>query len=176
MAEQRIVRGRVWKYGDDLDSERMAPMYIWHRQKIDEKDIAKYAWIGIDPEFHKKVQPGDIIVAGVNCGYGSSRGGHHVRALKAAQVGAVFAESFSRLFYKSCYNVALPAWKCPGITRFVEEGEELEVNLETGEARNITRGTTMTAPPVKDLWIQTARAGGLLPFIRQRLLERQKAV
>ncbi|MCL5951276.1 MAG: 3-isopropylmalate dehydratase [Chloroflexi bacterium] len=175
MDAKLILRGRVWKYGDDLDSERMAPTHIWAHTTVKDEDLAKYAWIGIDPDFHKKVRPGDIIVAGKNCGYGSSRGGNHAKTLKATHLGGVVAESCSRLFARSCINVGIPAWSCAGITQFADEGDELEVNLETGEVRNLTKGTSKQAKPPSEISLKILMAGGLMEYIKSELKNKQQS-
>lgn len=173
MGAELVLRGKVWKYGDDLDSERMAPTYIFAHTNVREEDLAKYAWIGIDPEFHKKAKPGDIIVAGKNCGYGSSRGGNHARTLKAVGLGGVVAESASRLFARSCINVGIPVWSCEGITELVEEGDELDVNLETGEAKNLSTGASTKSKPMGEINQKILKAGGLMAYVKDELRQQR---
>ena len=172
--ESLVMRGRVWIYGDNLDSERMAPTHIFAHGPVEDKDLAKSAWIGIDPGFPAKVCQGDIIVAGANCGYGSSRGGYHVRALKAAGVGAIVAESLSPLFLRSCINDGLPAWSCKGITEAVDEGDEIELDLESGSVFNITRGNSIKAALLSETNLAILIAGGLIPYVKQRIKEERQ--
>ena len=91
---------------------------------------------GIDPEFHTKVQPGDVIVAGINFGMGSSSE-DAPRSLRDAGVAAILAESISNIYLRTLINLGLPAIECPGVSGLVEEGHELEVDLESGRVRNL---------------------------------------
>jgi 3-isopropylmalate/(R)-2-methylmalate dehydratase small subunit len=114
--------GKVWKFGDCLDSGSI-----------------KGVMAGVDPEFHAKVQPGDVIVAGINFGMGSSAE-EAPRSLRDAGIAAVLAESISNIYLRTLINLGLPAIECSGIFTIVEEGDELEVDLESGKVRNLTSG------------------------------------
>ena len=147
----KIIRGRVWKFGDCLDSGAIAGVMA-----------------GADPEFHKKVQPGDIIVAGINFGMGSSAE-HAPRSLRDAGVAAVVAESISNIYLRTLINLGLPAIECSGISAMVEQGDELEIDLASGSARNITRGTTSSFPAFSEHALAVLERGGLIPFLKSSL-------
>jgi len=121
---------------------------------------------GIDPEFSKKVRKGDIIVAGKNFGCGSSREQAPL-VLKYAGVSMVIAESFARIFYRNSFNVGLPLLICRGITKAVEEGDELEVDVSTGRIYNITRGVELRANPIPDFLMEIVESGGLSEYYKK---------
>jgi 3-isopropylmalate/(R)-2-methylmalate dehydratase small subunit len=148
---EQVIRGRVWKFGDCLDSGNIAGVMA-----------------GVDREFHKKVRPGDIIVAGLNFGMGSSSE-HAPRSLKDARIAAVVAESISNIYLRTLINIGLPAIECPGISQLVEEGNELEINLQSGEIRNLNNGAVKTFPPFSGHAIAILEKGGLIPFLRETL-------
>ena len=148
---KRLFKGKAWKFGDCLDSGNINGVMA-----------------GVDPEFHKKVQPGDIIVAGINFGMGSSSE-HAPRSLKDAGIAAVIAESISNIYLRTLINLGLPAIECSGISQVVEEGDELEVNLESGEVRNLSNGAARRFAPFSDGTIAILDKGGLIPFLRETL-------
>jgi 3-isopropylmalate/(R)-2-methylmalate dehydratase small subunit len=140
--------GKVWKFGDCIDSGNI-----------------KGVMAGIDPEFHTKVRPGDLIVAGINFGMGSSAE-DAPRSLRDAGVAAILAESISNIYLRTLINLGLPAIECSGISGIVEEGHELEVDLEAGRARNLTTGNSRTFAPFSDHAIAILERGGLIPYLK----------
>jgi 3-isopropylmalate/(R)-2-methylmalate dehydratase small subunit len=148
---KKVFKGRVWKFGDCIDSGNI-----------------KGVMAGIDPEFHKKVQPGDFIVAGINFGMGSSAE-DAPRSLRDAGVAAILAESISNIYLRTLINLGLPAIECSGVSGFVQQGDELEVNLETGNLRNLTSGQSRTFPPFSDHTIAILEKGGLIPYLKSSL-------
>lgn len=129
-------------------------------------ELARHAMEGIDPEFSKKVRKGDIIVAGKNFGCGSSREQAPL-VLKYAGVSMVIAESFARIFYRNSFNVGLPLLICRGITKAVEEGDELEVDVSTGRIYNITRSVELRANPIPDFLMEIVESGGLSEYYKK---------
>ena len=128
------INGKVWKYGDDVNTDLIVPgKYL---ELVDPQEMALHAMEGIDPEFPQRITQGDVVVGGANFGCGSSRE-HAPLALKYAGVGAVIAESFARIFYRNAINVGLPALECPGIIEAVDQGDQLEVDITGGKVRNI---------------------------------------
>jgi 3-isopropylmalate/(R)-2-methylmalate dehydratase small subunit len=140
--------GKVWKFGDCIDSGNI-----------------KGVMAGIDPEFHTKIRPGDLIVAGINFGMGSSAE-DAPRSLRDAGVAAILAESISNIYLRTLINLGLPAIECSGISGIVEEGHELEVDLEAGRARNLTTGNSRTFAPFSDHAIAILERGGLIPYLK----------
>lgn len=152
----RTIKGKVWKFGDGLDSGNIEGVME-----------------GVDPQFRHKVKPGDIIVAGINFGMGSSSE-HAPRSLQGAGIAAVVAESISSIYLRTLVNLGLPAIECAGISKFVEQGNELEINLESGEIRNLTSGATTKFPPFSANTIAILNRGGLIPYLRERFTQERK--
>ena len=148
---KKNFKGKVWKFGDCIDSGNI-----------------KGVMAGIDPEFHTKVQPGDVIVAGINFGMGSSSE-DAPRSLRDAGVAAILAESISNIYLRTLINLGLPAIECPGVSSIVEEGHELEVDLESGRVRNLANGAARTFAPFSDHAIAILEKGGLIPYLKSSI-------
>jgi 3-isopropylmalate/(R)-2-methylmalate dehydratase small subunit len=159
------IKGRVWKYGDNVNTDVIFPGKYTYTVS-DPAEMAQYAMEDLDPRFAKEVKPGDVVVAGANFGCGSSRE-QAVTCLKMAGVGAIIGESFARIYYRNCINNALPALTCVEAVDALKEGDEVEVDLQTGEIRS-AQGT-FTFPPLPDMAMEMMAAGGLIPYTRQKL-------
>ena len=152
--ENSIV-GRVWKFGNDIDTDVIIPgKYL--RTK-DMQVFAAHAMEGIDPEFAKKVSPGDIIVAGTNFGCGSSREQAPL-ALKHAGVACIVAKSFARIFFRNAINIGLPLLEADVDC---EEGDKVEIDLLKGEIKVIGNGT-FKGNRLPDFLLEILTAGGLV--------------
>ncbi len=160
-----VIRGRVWKYGDDVNTDVIFPGKYTYTV-TDPAEMGKHALEDLDPTFGAKAQPGDVIVAGRNFGCGSSRE-QAVTCLKARRVGAIVARSFARIYYRNCINNALPALTCPAAVDALEHGDEIEIDLQAGEIRSTRDIFTFLPFPETILGILTA--GGLIPYTRRRL-------
>lgn len=159
------IKGRVWKYGDSINTDVIFPgKHCYTASGLAEE--GEHALEDLDPEFGKRVQPGDVIVAGRNFGCGSSRE-QAVTCLVAKGVGAVVARSFARIYYRNCINNALPAIICPEAVDALERGDEVEIDLQAGEIRGA--GTTFTFPPLPQAVMAIFAAGGLIPYTRRQL-------
>jgi 3-isopropylmalate/(R)-2-methylmalate dehydratase small subunit len=163
------LRGRVHKYGADVNTDVIIPAR--YLVTTDPQELAQHCMEDEDPEFVRRVRPGDIIVADTNFGCGSSRE-HAPIAIKAAGVSCVIAKSFARIFYRNAINLALPVLECEEAVDGSESGDELEVDLESGAIRNLTRGTAFQAKPFPDFMLELLQAGGLVEYTRHRLAER----
>jgi len=170
-----IVRtGRVWKFGDRISTDLMMPGHrVLANPDLSIEEAAKFCMEANRPGWaESEVQPGDILVAGINFGCGSSRNGS--QSLKALGIAVVLAESVSRIHLRNAVNIGLPTLVAPGITDFVDEGQSLEVNIVTGEIKNLETGSTLSAeaweegtPPY-----QILMAGGLDAYMKAKLKER----
>ena len=159
--------GRVWRFGDNLNTDVLAPgQYM----KFAIEEIARHCLEAVEPRFAKEVQPGDVLVAGRNCGAGSSRE-QAPHALKHLGVGALVAESFAGLFYRNALNLGLPALVCAEAKR-IRADDRLRVDPEAGKIDNLTTGETISCEPIPSHLMQMIRDGGLLPHLEKRL--RQK--
>lgn len=126
-----------------------------------EKDLAEHAMEDIDSEFVKKVRQGDFIVAGADFGCGSSRE-HAVWALRGAGIQAVIADTFARIFYRNCINNGFLAIECKNISQIVETGNELEIDIENGMIKNLTKDEKYKFQPIPDFAREIIDSGGLL--------------
>jgi len=158
------VRGRVWKFGHDVDTDAMAP-WATITQPFEER---REHVLGIRPEFAREVRPGDLIVAGRNWGCGSSRE-HAPENLKLLGLCGVLAESFGRIYFRNCVAIAFPNLACPGIHAACEDGDDVEFDVETGAVRNHTRRLELQATPYTPEMLEIVRQGGLLEVLRRRV-------
>lgn len=169
MSDQ-ILRGKAWVFGDNVDTD-----LIYHNKYLaitDPKEMAQYAfeYYPGKENFAKQVKPGDFVVAGRNFGTGSSRE-HAVYCLKELGIPVVLAESFARIYYRNAINNGFPVLFVKGLSQGIKEGkvqdgDELEVNLSTGEIKNLTRGTTFHGDAVTDLEKDIMASGGLINYLK----------
>lgn len=159
-----VLKGRVLvKYGDNINTDLILPgTYL---MISDPMELAKHAMEGLDPDFPKKVKPGDIVVAGENFGCGSSRE-HAPTALKAAGISAVVAESFARIFFRNSIGIGLPVFECKGISKRTKEGDDLVINVKTGIVKNLASKEELKVTPLPDFMMEIIKAGGLVPYIK----------
>lgn len=161
-----ILRGKVHKFGDNIDTDIIIPAR--YLVTTDPQELAKHCMEPISPDFPQQAKPGDIIVAGENFGCGSSRE-HAPLAIKGLGISCVIAKSFARIFYRNAFNIGLPVLECPEAVEETQDGDELEVNMETGEIRNLTRGKTYQATPIPPFMREILNAGGLINYVRRKL-------
>jgi len=154
-------KGRAWKFGDNISTDVITPIAVIFKPM---EEMAKYCLEIANPEFPKKVQKGDIIVAGQNFACSSGRA-VAPKAIKAAGISVVIAESFSRTFYRNAHEVGLPILIAPGISKQVNEGDILEANVETGDIVNVTQHTEFHAEPSPPFLLDMLKAGGLIPYV-----------
>jgi 3-isopropylmalate/(R)-2-methylmalate dehydratase small subunit len=162
------MEGAVFKYGDNVDTDVIIPARYctsFHRE-----ELAPHCLEDLDSTFARRVEKGDIIVAGRNFGCGSSRENAPL-AILGAGVGAVVAESFARIFYRNSINVGLPILECPEAAREAESGDRLAIDLEKGEITNLTQGGTYKAAPFPESIRQIIDLGGLEEYVRKQLKE-----
>lgn len=178
-AGAHILQGTVHAYGDNVDTDVIIPAR--YLTTSDPAELAAHCMEDIDREFLKKVKPGDIMVAGENFGCGSSRE-HAPLAIKAAGISCVIAASFARIFYRNAINIGLPILESPEAARALSEGDEVAVNMETGEIRLISAGKespsriggTWHAQPFPPFIREIIDAGGLVEATRRKLAAREK--
>jgi 3-isopropylmalate/(R)-2-methylmalate dehydratase small subunit len=158
------ITGRVWKYGDDVNTDVIFPGKYTY-SITDPQEMAEHALEDLDPEFAESVEPGDIIVAGKNWGCGSSRE-QAVICLKAAGVGAIVARSFARIYFRNCINQALPIVTCDAVDA-VEDGDEITIDFAAGTVT--TPGGDYSFPPLAPEVMEILEDGGLIPHVRKQL-------
>jgi 3-isopropylmalate/(R)-2-methylmalate dehydratase small subunit len=160
------LKGKVHKYGANVDTDAIIPARYLSLSEPGE--LAQHCMEDIDSEFLNRVKPGDIIVADTNFGCGSSRE-HAPLAIKAAGISCVIAKSFARIFFRNAINIGLPLLECIEAVDGTKTGDILEVNLITGEIRNITRDKTFTAKAYPDFMMEIINAGGLVEYTSKKL-------
>ena len=156
------AQGHVFKYGDNVDTDVIIPAR--YLNSFDAKELASHAMADIDPEFAKKVQAGDLIVAKKNFGCGSSRE-HAPLCLKTAGVSCVIAETFARIFYRNSINIGLPIIECPQAAKAISAGDKVEVDFDSGVITNITRGEVYKGQSFPPFMQDIIQAGGLVAYI-----------
>jgi 3-isopropylmalate/(R)-2-methylmalate dehydratase small subunit len=161
-----VLKGRVWKYGDNVDTDAIIPARYLNVSTPEE--LAAHCMEDVDARFVGEVQPGDIVVGGSNFGCGSSRE-HAPLALKGSGISCVVAESFARIFYRNAINIGLPILECPDAVAGTEAGQVLKVNLSHGTIVNLDTGQTFQAGAYPEFLMAIIEAGGLIPYTRQKL-------
>ena len=163
------IRGKVWKYGNDVNTDVIFPGKYTYTI-TDRKEMAAHALEDLDPTFAKEVQAGDIVVAGSNFGCGSSRE-QAATCLKEAGVAAVIAASFARIFFRNAINEGLPLIECPEAIGAIEAGQTVEVDFEGGILR--VGDKTYQFPGLPESVMGIVREGGLIPYVRKQLAQRK---
>jgi len=155
--------GRAWKFGDNVDTDVIIPAR--YLNTFDPETLAAHCLEGIDPGFARRVEAGDVVVAGENFGCGSSRE-HAPAALKAAGVSAIIAASFARIFYRNAVNIGLPILECPEAAGEIAAGDRIEIDFQSGRIKNPGRGREYRAAPFPPFLLEIIQAGGLIPRVR----------
>ena len=155
--------GRVWKFGDNVDTDLIIPARFLNVS--DEKELAKNCFVDVMPDFVEKVQAGDVIVAGKNFGCGSSRE-HAPLALKGVGIRVIIAKSFARIFYRNAFNIGLPLLESDEASNDLEEGDQIFVNLITGEIGDDNKAQRFSAKPIPDFMMEIIQAGGLVDYMK----------
>lgn len=162
-----IVKGRVWKFGDSVDTNVIAPLHLMRKGNIEE--LAPHAMAALRPEFPHRVRPGDIIVAGTNFGCGSHREEANL-VLEKIGIKAIVAESVARIFLRTSINLAYPTLVAPGVSSLVEDQEELEIDYPKGTVRNLRSGKEIPLPKYPPSVEQIFEAGGILTLLKERCI------
>jgi 3-isopropylmalate/(R)-2-methylmalate dehydratase small subunit len=160
------ISGRVWKYGDNIDTDAIVPAR--HLNISDPDQLAAHCMEDWDASFVSGVRPGDIIVAGSNFGCGSSRE-HAPVAIKASGISCVIAATFARIFFRNAINIGLPILECPEAAAAIEAGETVEVDLAAGTIRRVATGDVYQSTAYPPFMLDLINAGGLVEYTRRRL-------
>lgn len=160
-----IVKGNVFKYGDNVDTDVIIPAR--HLNIADEKELATHCMEDIDKDFVNNVKPGDIMVATKNFGCGSSRE-HAPLVIKVSGISCIIASSFARIFYRNSINIGMPILECEEAANAIENGEEVQVDFDTGIITNLSTNKTYQARPFPPFIQNIISAGGLLNSLKER--------
>jgi 3-isopropylmalate dehydratase small subunit len=159
-------KGNAWKFGADVDTDAIIPARYLNTS--DPKELASHCMEdSTNPEFMKKMKPGDIIVAEKNFGCGSSRE-HAPIAIKTAGVSCVVARSFARIFYRNSFNMGLPIFESPEAVDNIKEGDEIEVDADAGVIRILSSGREFRVAPVPPFMQELIAAGGLMAYTKKK--------
>ena len=161
-------KARVWKYGDNVNTDVIFPGKYTY-SVFEPEEMARHALEDLDPDFARKVKPGDVIVAGSNFGCGSSRE-QAASCLKHAGVQAIIAKSFARIFFRNAINQGLPVLQSEEAVDNIEDGEEIEIDFSKGKI--IGEKGTFEFPQFPESVLGIIKAGGLIAYTKKKLEER----
>lgn len=160
---EKLLKGKTWKFGDDISTDLIAPGRYFHlRSRLEE--LAKHTLEDADPEFARKISPGDFIAGGKNFGLGSSRE-HAAAIIKLSGIHAVLAKSFARIFFRNAINVGLPVIICD--TDRINAGDELEIDLSQGLIRDISKKIELRFPALPGIMQNILQEDGLVNYLKK---------
>jgi 3-isopropylmalate/(R)-2-methylmalate dehydratase small subunit len=160
------LTGKVHKFGDDINTDEIIPARYLNTS--DPAELARHVMEDADPEFVQKMKPGDFIVGGKNFGCGSSRE-HAPIAIKAGKVAAVIADSFARIFYRNAFNMGLPILESPEAAAELADGQNIKVNLDTGDIVALDTGKIYKSTPIPPFMQELLGDGGLMAHLKKKL-------
>ncbi|MFC1862935.1 3-isopropylmalate dehydratase small subunit [Thermodesulfobacteriota bacterium] len=159
------VEGKVWKFGDNIDTDVIIPARFLN--VTDKDELAKNCFVDLRPDFNNHVQKGDIIIGGSNFGCGSSRE-HAPVAIKESGVSAIIAKSFARIFYRNSFNIGLPILECTEAVDLINENDKVFIDLTSGEIIDRNTDKSFSAKPIPDFMRGIIQAGGLVEYIKNK--------
>jgi 3-isopropylmalate/(R)-2-methylmalate dehydratase small subunit len=159
-----LKMGRIWMLGDNVNTDVIIPGR--YNVTTDRAQLARYCLCEVLPEFSQQVHMGDVLMAGDNFGCGSSRE-HAPAAILACGVQVIIARSFARIFYRNAVNIGLPVLVCEDAVLASADGQQIEVDLKTGNIRNTTTGQAFQAEPLNPFVARIVAAGGIIEYIRK---------
>lgn len=159
------AKGKVFKYGDNVDTDVIIPARYLNISDLNE--LTEHCMEDIDKNFIKNVKKGDIIVANKNFGCGSSRE-HAPLVIKNSGVSCVIASTFARIFYRNSINIGLPILECDEASNDIEDGDEVEVDFDTGVIKNLTKNKEYASEPFPEFMQEIIRSNGLVGYIKKK--------
>ena len=168
-----IIKGKAWKFKDNIDTDVIIPARYLNTS--DPKELALHCMEDYDSEFVKKMDKGDIIVAGKNFGCGSSRE-HAPIALKAAGVSCIIAQSFARIFFRNAINIGLPIFESEEVGEECSPGDLLEVDTVEGIIKNLTKDRVYKTNPLPEFIQKIISLGGLKEYVQKEVKRREKCI
>ena len=160
-----MMTGKVWKFGNDVDTDQIIPSQYLLLPTVEE--MKQYTFEPLDKDFATKIAAGDILVSGENFGSGSSREQAPL-VLKALGISAVVAKSFARIFFRNAINIGLPVIVCKEVYDLVTNGDSLAIDVEQGHIQNLNSGQRFTSTKLPDHVMNILRAGGLINFLSKK--------
>ncbi len=164
------IIGRVRKFGDNIDTDMITPAATL---QLPFEEMKKQAFSPLQPEFYKTVREGDILVAGTNFGCGSSRE-EATAVVKGLGVHFIVCDSMARIYLRNCVGLGVYPVLSKGVSRIFEEGDEIEIDIERGEVKNLGTGKTASFEPLSGMTLEILKAGGILSILKKRVEEGRK--
>jgi len=166
-----IIKGRVWKFKDNIDTDIIIPARYLNTS--DPEELALHCMEDYDPDFTKKLDRGDIIVAGKNFGCGSSRE-HAPIALKATGVSCIITKSFARIFFRNAINIGLPIFESTEVVEQCSQGDILEVSTVQGVIKNLTKDKVYKTNLLPEFIQKIIAVGGLREYVKEEVKKRNR--
>ena len=160
--KQEIIRGRTYLFGDNINTDFINPAQY---MELPMDQMIQHAMEGADPDFSKNVRPGDVMVAGINFGSGSSRETAPM-VIKGSGISVLIAVSFARIFYRNAINIGLPIFECDAASDGIAAGDEVRVDFDTGLITNLTKNEMYQAQPLPPFIQNIVNRGGLLNSLK----------
>ena len=161
-----MIKGKAIKYGDNVDTDVIIPARYLNTS--DHKELASHCMEDIDKDFSKKINKGDIMIAGKNFGCGSSRE-HAPIAIKVSGISCIIAETFARIFFRNSINIGLPIMECEEAAKDIDENDEVSVDTISGVIKNITKNKTYKAVPFPEFMQKIIKSEGLINYIKEEV-------
>lgn len=169
MPKPGVIRGKVWKFGDNISTTDITPGELFMNVAFKPEDIA---FAALRPDWRSQVRPGDCIVAGANLGCGSHRA-TAIDVMKDLGIGCIVADSIARIYYRSAIAGGFPAFACPGVSTIFSEGDDLELDTHAGVVKNLTTGQSILGTPYPQQLMDILECGGMLPVLVARMQHSQ---
>jgi 3-isopropylmalate/(R)-2-methylmalate dehydratase small subunit len=170
MSASKTIKGKVWKFGDNISTTDITPGEMFMNVAFQPKDIA---FAALRPEWRQQVKPGDCIAAGINFGFGSHRAIAN-DVMKDLGIGCIIADSIARIYYRNAIASGFPAFVCPGVSHLFKEGDELELDIHSGLVGNLTTGQSIQGKPYPPQLFEILENGGMLPALVEKFKKAQK--
>ena len=170
MPKLSVIRGKVWKFGDNISTTDITPGELFMNVSFKPKNIA---FAALRPDWKNQVKPGDCIVGGVNFGFGSHRAIAN-DIMKDLGIGCIVADSIARVYYRNAIASGFPAFASPGVSHIFNEGDELELDIYKGLVKNLTTGQSIPGEPYPRQLIEILENGGMLPVLVARVQKSKK--
>ena len=160
------MSAKAWKVGNNIDTDLIiAARYL---NDASDENMRNHCMEDVIPDYANTIAPGDVLVAGSNFGCGSSRE-HAPISIKVVGTSCVIAESFARIFYRNAINIGLPIIESPEAAKAIDQGDELDINLEEGVIKNLTKNETYHFEKFPAFIQKIVESGNLLNYVKEKV-------
>ncbi len=164
MPKLKVIRGKVWKFGDNISTTDITPGEMFMGVP---RTLREIVFAAIRPDWKNKVKPGDCIIGGENFGFGSHRASAN-DIMKDLKIGCIVADSIARIYYRTAIAIGFPAFPCPGVSKIFNEGDEVELDIHKGLVKNLTTGQSIQGRPYPPQLLEILEGGGMMPLLVDR--------